>query len=122
MHRAEEIADVEHADDVVERLAVDGEARVRRVEHRRERLLGRHLDRDGDDVGLRDHHVGDVLVPEVEDAFDQLALAVLDLALRGRAGEEHPQLGFGVHVALGAGRVEAERNAGSCRSPSAAAR
>ena len=55
--------------------------------------------------GFAHHHVGDVLVPEVEDAFDQLALAVLDLAPRGRAGEEHPQLGLGVHVALGAGRL-----------------
>ena len=100
---------MENADDVVERLAVDREARVRRVEHGRERFLRRHLDRDRDDVGLRDHHVGDVLVPEVEDALDQLALAVLDLALRGRAGEEHPQLGLRMDVALGAGRMEAER-------------
>ena len=37
-----------------------------------------------------------------------IALAVLDLALRGRAGEEHPQLGFGVHVALRAWRLLAE--------------
>ena len=122
MDRAEQVADVEDADDVVERLAIDGVARVRRVEDDRERLLRRHLDRDRDDVGLRHHHVGDVLVPEDEDLVDQLPLALLDLALLRRAGDEHPQLGLGVHVALGARRLEAEASAGSRRSSAAAAR
>ena len=78
-----------------------------------ERLLRRHVDRDGHDVGLRHHHVGDVLVAEVEDLVDQLPLALLDLALLGGAGDEHPQLGLGVHLALGARRLEAEASGGS---------
>ena len=63
----------------------------------------------GGDVGLRDHHVGDVLVPEDEDLVDHLPLALLDLPLLRRAGDEHAQLGLGVHLALGARRLEAER-------------
>ena len=99
---------MQDADDVVERLAEDRVARVRRVEDDGERLLRRHVDRDSRHVGLRDHHVGDVLVPEDEDLVDQLALALLDLSLLRRAGDEHPQLGLGVHLALGARRLEPE--------------
>jgi hypothetical protein len=106
---AEEVPDVEHAGDVVERLAVHRIARVRRVEDNREHLLGGLVDRDRGDVGLRHHHVGDVLVPEDEDLVDHLALALLDLSLLGRAGDEHAQLGLGMHLALGAGRLEPER-------------
>ena len=40
VHRRDEVADVQHADDLVERLAVDRIARVRRVEHDAQRLLG----------------------------------------------------------------------------------
>ena len=108
MHGGEEVAHVQHADDVVERLAVDRVARVRRVEHRRERLLGRHLDRDGRDLGPRHHHVGRVLVAEDEDLVDHLLLFVLDLALLARAREEHAQLGLRERVALRAGRLEPE--------------
>ena len=39
--RGEEVAHVEDPDDVVERLAVDGIARVRRVDDRGQRLFGR---------------------------------------------------------------------------------
>ena len=46
VERRDEVAHVQDADDLVERLAEDRVARVRRVEHGRERLLGRHLDRD----------------------------------------------------------------------------
>ena len=89
-------------------LAVDRIARVRRVEHGGERLLRRQLDRDGDDLGPRDHHVGDVLVAEDEDLVDHLLLLVLDLALLRRAREQHPQLGLGQRLALCARRLEAE--------------
>ena len=96
-------------DDVVERLAVHRVARVRRVEHRLERLLRRQRDRDRGHLGARHHHVGDLLVGEVEDLVEHLLLLVLDLALLGRAREQHPQLGLRVSLALGARRLELER-------------
>ena len=64
-------------------------------------------------VGPRDHHVGDVLVGEVEDLVDHLLLAPLDLALLGRAREQHPQLDLRVRGALGAGRLLAEQRSTS---------
>ena len=107
--RGEEVAHVEDADDVVERLAVDRVARVRRVDHRREALLRREVDRERDDLGPRDHHVGDLLVREVEDLVEHLLLLRLELARLGRAVEEHLQLGLRVRrAAVLAGRLEAE--------------
>src|ERR671919_1402119 len=76
----EEVADVEDADDVVERAPVDRVARVGGVDHRREGLLRRQVDREGDDLGARDHDLVDLLVREVEDLVDHLLLARLDLA------------------------------------------
>ena len=108
VHGGEEVAHVQDADDVVERLAVDRVARVRRVEHRRERLLRRHLDRDRGDLGPRHHHVRRVLVAEDEDLVDHLLLFVLDLALLARARQQHAQLGLGERIALRAGRLEPE--------------
>ena len=109
VHRGDQVADVEDADDLVERVAVDGVARVGRVEHEPQRLLRRELDRERDHVGPRDHHVGDVLVGEVEHLVDHLLLAALDLALLGRAREQHPQLDLGMRRVLGAGHLLAER-------------
>ena len=109
VNRLEEIAHVKDADDVVERLPEDGITRVRRVEDDGERLLGRHVHRNRCDVGLRHHHIGDVLVPEDEDLVDHHPLVLLDLALLGGARDEHAQLGLGVHLTLGARRLEPER-------------
>ena len=108
MDRAEQVAHVEHPDDVVERLAIDGVPRVRRVEDDSERLLGRQVNRDHGDVGFRDHHVGDVLIAEDEDLVDHLPLVLLDLPLLRRAGDEHAKLGLRVHLSLRARRLEAE--------------
>ena len=98
VHRLDQVADVQHADDVVERLAVDGVPGVRRFEHRLQRLLGRQVDGDRDHLGPRHHHVRDLLVAEVEDLVEHLLLRVLDLALVGRAREQHAELGLGVRL------------------------
>ena len=105
----DEVAHVEDADDLVERLAEDGIARVGRLEHRRERLLGRHLDRDADDLGPRHHHVRRLLVGEVEDLVEHLALVLLDLAPLGRDLEQHLQLGLRVGLAVGAVGIDADQ-------------
>ena len=108
VHRREEVAHVEDADDLVERAAVDGIARVRRVDHRGEHLLGRQVDRERDHLGPRHHHVRGLLVGEVEDLVEHLLLLRLDLAAPGRVAEQHPQLGLGVDAALRV-RLEPER-------------
>ena len=100
---------MQDAEDLVERLAVDRVARVRRLHHRLERLLRRQVDRERNDVHARDHHVVGVLVAEVEDLGDHLLLLLLDLAVPLRAVEEHPQLGLRVDVALRAGRLHPHR-------------
>ena len=109
MHRREEIAHVQHSDDVVERLAVDRVAGVGRLEHCGEGLLGRQLRGDRDDLRSRHHHVGDVLVAEDEDLVDHLLFLVLDLALLARAREQHAELRLGERLALGARRLEPEQ-------------
>ncbi len=47
----EEVANVQDAEDVVERAAVDRVARVRGVDERREALDGRKVNRESNDLG-----------------------------------------------------------------------
>ena len=114
---AEEVADVEDADDVVERAAVDGIAGVRGVDHRRKRLLRGELDGEGDDLGPRDHDVVGLLVGEVEDLVEHLLLRLLDLlGLR----DDQADVLLRVHRHPG-GRRLGRRRAARCRSPSSGA-
>ncbi len=80
VHRREEIAHVQDADDLVERVPVHGVARVRRVDDGRERLLRRHVGRDRHDIGPWHDHRGDLLRREVEDLVEHLLLGLLELA------------------------------------------
>ena len=88
VERLEEVAHVEDPEHVVERLAIDGIPRVRRVDHRGERLLRRQVDRERHDLRPRDHHLVGLLVGEVEDLVDHLLLGRLDRArVLGRGDE-----------------------------------
>jgi hypothetical protein len=80
VERREEVAHVEDADDVVERVAVDGIPGIGGVDHSCERLLRRQLDREGHHLGPRDHDLVDLRVREVEHLVDHLLLALLDHA------------------------------------------
>ena len=80
VHRAEEIAHVEDADDVVERAAIDGVAGEGRVDDCTKSLVGWDVDGDPDDLGTRNHHRGDLLRGEVEDLVEHLLLGLLELA------------------------------------------
>ena len=106
---SEEVAHVQDADDLVERAAVHRVARVGRFHHRFERLLRRKVDRERHHLGPRHHHVGSLLVPEIEDLGDHLLLLLLDLAVPLRAVEEHPQLHLRVDVPVGPGRLHPHR-------------
>ena len=92
--RGEQVAHVQDADDVVERLAVDRVASERRVDDRREAFLGREIDREGDDLGPRHHHVRDFLVGEVEDLVEHFLFLALELARLRRSVEQHLELGL----------------------------
>ena len=96
-------------DHLVECLAIDRVARVGRLDHRGQRLLGREVDRKGDHLRPRHHHGRDLLVGEIEDLVEHLLLLLLELALIGRALEQHLQLGLRVDVDLAARRPKPER-------------
>ena len=112
VHRVQQVPEMQHADDVLRLVAVHGVARVRRVEHRLQALLRRKLDRERDHLGPRPHHVVRLLVGEVEDLVEHLLLLLLELALDGRALEQHLQLGLGVDGALAARRLHPEQAEG----------
>ena len=81
MDRPEEVAHVEDADDVVERVSIDRVARERRVDDRaRERSSGGMSTEIADHLGARHHHRGDLLRGEVEDLVEHLLLGLLELA------------------------------------------
>jgi hypothetical protein len=107
--RREEVPHVQDPNHRVERATVDGVARVGRLDHGRERLLGRELDRERDHLRPRHHHRRDLLVGEVEDLVEHLLLLLLELPLLRRAREQHLQLGLGVNVHLAPRRLEPER-------------
>ena len=109
VERRDEVADVEDADDLVERLAEDGVAGVGRLEHGTESLLRCHLDRDADHLGTGHHHVRRLLVGEVEHLVEHLALVLLDLASLGRHLEQHLQLGLRVGLAVGVVGIDADQ-------------
>src|SRR5687767_8055492 len=77
----EDILHVQDADDLVGRPFVDGDPGVADEHDALEHLLRRRRDVDGDDLGARDHELVDLLVTEVEDRADHVALRLLEDAL-----------------------------------------
>ncbi len=61
------------------------------------------------DVGPGDHDVRDLLLGEIEDLVEHLALVRLDLPVLGRDLQQHLQLRLGVSRALGERRIDADR-------------
>ena len=104
----EEVAHVQDPGDLVERVAVDRVARERRLEQRRERLLGRHRDRDRDHLRPRHHHLVDFLVREVEDLVEHLLLGRRDHARVLGAGDDVANLLLGVGELAGRRRRDPE--------------
>ncbi len=94
--RAEQIAHVEDAHDVVERLAIHGVPGVRRVDDCAQRFLGRHVHGDRNHVGTRHHHRRDLLRGEVEDLVEHLLLGLLELADVLGGGDAVPDVLSGV--------------------------
>ena len=92
---AEDVFDVDDADDIVERITIDREARMRR---RIEGLVQRGHTGTGlqpGHLGARDHHLVDTPVVEAEHPFHQLRLLFAHRPLLGADIDEHAQLGLG---------------------------
>ena len=101
----DEVADVDHAARVVERLVVDRQARMAGGRGTVEHLAQGRVERKRDDVGARHHHVRDPHVVKREHVLEDRALlrgellarALLDRVLdvvahgRGRQAEQRPQ-------------------------------
>ena len=77
----EEVFHVQDADDLIGRALVDRDPRVAGAHHALQHLLRRRVHVDRDDVGPRDHHLVDLLVPEREDGMDHVALLDIEHAL-----------------------------------------
>ena len=85
-------ADVEHAEDVVGRLAIDGHAaEAARAELGDEFLIGEVIG-DGESIDARGHAVLRVLVAELDNLLDHLAFVFLERAFLG--AEFHEGLEF----------------------------
>ena len=81
----DEVLHEDEAGDVVERVLVDGKARVLLLEEQRAHVADGRGVADRDDVGPRRHHLADERVAEVDDALQQPALLAFDqpFLLRG---------------------------------------
>ncbi len=79
----EHVAHVDEADDLVDILLVDRDARVLLVDDQLAQLLERGIGRDGDDVGARRHHFAHHLVAELDHRLDELAVVLFDKAFFG---------------------------------------
>jgi hypothetical protein len=75
---------VHEPDDVVLRLAEDGVARVRQVDHDPGRLVRRHRGVEELDLGARHHHLAHLSLAGVEHVVDELALLRRQRLLRGQ--------------------------------------
>ena len=87
---AEHVFDVDDADDVVDRLAVDRETAVAASHYtfRRSRAYCARLKPDG--LGARHHDFADTPVVEAKDAVHQLGLLFADSAFLRADIDEHP--------------------------------
>ena len=76
------ILDVDHADDVIEGLAIDGQAGVGRSAHQLDQVWKGDVGLDGNDFGARHHLVLDRDILEGKDVLDEDTLVGVDRDLR----------------------------------------
>ena len=96
-HECDQVADVDHADRVVERVVVGHEPRVRGLLEHLHQFADRDVLLHGDDVAARHHDVLDPPSAQRQDVADHGALFRRDAGFAGTRGFEH-------HFDVGAGR------------------
>ena len=91
---AQHVFGVHDADDVVDGVLEDGDARVAVLDDQLDGVADRARRGRGDDVEPRDHDLAHRLVGHLEDAVDHLPLLLLDHAFLFADVDEHLQLLF----------------------------
>jgi hypothetical protein len=113
---AEQIRDVQHADDVVEVLAVHGEPRVAALAECLGDVGERCVDGQRHHLGAGHHDLARGEIGEAEDAVEHLLLFLFEDAGFLARGDQHLELFFRVHQRVAARRLEAD--ARTTRRPS----
>ena len=80
------VLDVHHADDLIELLAIDRQARVPLAPDVFQRLMQRHVDRHGDNVGAGDHDVVGTHATQAQHVGDQRPLLPIELRSSAAVG------------------------------------
>ena len=106
----QQVLGVEDADDVVDRLLVDRDARVARDDDRVDDLVERRVLGECRDVDARHHHLVHALLAQLEHRADHLLLFGLDDALLAAALDEDQQLLGGDLLVLRSGDAEQARD------------
>src|SRR5581483_4686016 len=105
---ADEILHVDHADHVVQVLAIHREAREAGLARHGDEAAEIEVLRDGGDLRARDHHLPHDRVGEIERVADDDAFALLQHTLPRRSRDEHLELLVAVHVEVSS-RLRAHR-------------
>ena len=84
LNRAQQVLDVQDADDVLRLVLPDGQPRVRAGERLRDDPVGRIVAVEGAHVRPVDHDIGDFELAETEQVVDELGVALLHFAMLGR--------------------------------------
>jgi len=80
---------MDHADGVIEGLAIDRKARMARIGHQTRQFLEGRVDLHRDDIGARHHHVLDALGVKLAQIEEQIAARRRRLGLAGGAVGQH---------------------------------
>ena len=88
-HVGDHVADVDHADRIVERLVVDDEARMAGALEHLDQVAQRNVLLHRDDVGARHHHVIDPAPAQRQDIGEHGALLRREAAFTVRAAFQH---------------------------------
>lgn len=111
-HERDQIADVDDAFGIVERVVVDHEARMTRAFEDAHQFPQRNIAFHRDDVGAGHHHVGDAPVVQSQNIAQHRAFDGAEACLAGRGGVQH-------HLKVGARRsgLPAEQRAQRAHQP-----
>ena len=88
-HEGDQVADVHHADRIVERVVIDDEARMAGALEHAHQFAERDVLLHVDDVGARHHDVADAALAQAEDVLEHPAFFRREAGFARRHGVEH---------------------------------
>jgi hypothetical protein len=93
-HEADQVADVHHADGLVERVVVDDEAGMGRVLEHLDELAERNVLLNRDDIGPRHHEVVEPALAQAQNVLEHPAFVGREAGVGGAAVlEQHLEVG-----------------------------